>query len=38
MKAAFTLLLIALLVLPAVATVRIMLARERRRQREEGRK
>ena len=35
MKAAFTLFLIALMILPAIATVRIMLARERRRQRDE---
>ena len=35
MKAAFTLFLIALMILPAIATVRIMLSRERRRQRDE---
>ena len=38
MKAAFTLVLIALMIIPAVATVRIMLVREKKRQRdEEGR-
>ena len=36
MKAAFTLLLIALLIVPAAATVRIMLWREKQRQRGEG--
>ena len=35
MKAAFALLLVALLIVPAVVTVRIMLWRERKRQRDE---
>ena len=35
MKAAFTLFLIALMILPAIVTVRIMLYREKKRQRDE---
>ena len=35
MKAAFSLLLIALLIVPAALTVRIMVSRERKRQRDE---
>lgn len=35
MKAAFTLILLALLIVPAAATVRIMLWREQQRQRDE---
>jgi hypothetical protein len=37
MKAAFVLVLIALLIVPAAATMRIMVWRERKRQRDEGR-
>ena len=38
MKTAFVLFLVALMILPAIATVRIMLHREKKRQRdEEGR-
>ena len=38
MKAAFALFLVALMILPAIVTVRIMLFREKKRQRdEEGR-
>ena len=35
MKAAFILLLVALMILPAIVTVRIMLVREKKRQRDE---
>jgi hypothetical protein len=38
MKAAFVLIMIAMLILPAVLTVRIMVNRERRRLRDEGRR
>ena len=38
MKAAFVFFLIAMLTLPAVITAKIMVNRERRRQREEGRR
>ena len=35
MKAAFVLILLALLILPAIATMRIMVWRERRRQKQD---
>jgi hypothetical protein len=35
MKTAFVLFLVALMILPAIATVRIMVAREKKRQRDE---
>ena len=38
MKTAFVFLMIAMLILPAVITVKIMVNREQRRQREEGRR